>query len=348
MREPLTPSDCDLQDFPFMPLHVARLRDSDLAGEVEPEAAWYAVLLWAASWHQLPAASLPDNDAVLTKLVGLGRDIKTFRKHRDGALRGFVKCLDGRLYHPVVAEQAVTAWNSKLEQRWRTECARIKKANQRNGTSLGLPTFEQFLSGGRPEDVPRDTVGDVPAGAGSCPRGNGIQETGTGTGTGINIGPSLRSEPDAGPSRELIAALTSAAEGGARELVPAAPADATAPQAKRSSRAVTLQTVTAEERAQFENWWAVYPHRVSKQDALLAFAKVYRASDPTLDHLTERTQAYAEWLVATGTLPANGATWLNGRRWEDDLTVISHRTRGQPRQGWSAMDQAIAGMEGEQ
>jgi hypothetical protein len=65
MPAPLTPPDCDLQDFPFMPLHVARLRDSDLASEEEPEACWYAVLLWAASWHQIPAASLPDNDAVL-------------------------------------------------------------------------------------------------------------------------------------------------------------------------------------------------------------------------------------------------------------------------------------------
>jgi hypothetical protein len=28
---PLTPSDCDLTDFAFMPLDVARLRDSELA-----------------------------------------------------------------------------------------------------------------------------------------------------------------------------------------------------------------------------------------------------------------------------------------------------------------------------
>lgn len=183
LPEPMTPADCDLQDFSFMPLHVARLRDSDLASEVEPEAAWYAVLLWAASWHQLPAASLPDNDAVLTKLVGLGRDLKTFRKHRDGALRGFVKCADGRLYHPVVAEQAMIAWNGKLEQRWRTECARIKKHNQRAGTSLPTPTLEQFLSGSCPEHVPEDTGGNVPRDTAKRPKGQGIQEKETGTGT---------------------------------------------------------------------------------------------------------------------------------------------------------------------
>lgn len=189
MSEPLTPPECDLQDFPFMPLHVARLRDSDLASEAHPEAAWYAVLLWAASWHQLPAASLPDNDAVLTRLCGLGRDIRTFKKHRANALRGFVKCDDGRLYHPVVAEQAREAWASKLQQRWRTECARLKKAGQRSGIEAVLPTFDQFVSGdttslslGTSPPSPAPVPRDVPEADGSCPSGNDVQETGTGTG----------------------------------------------------------------------------------------------------------------------------------------------------------------------
>lgn len=185
MTAPLTPHDCDLQDFPFMPLHVARLRDSDLAAEESPEACWYAVLLWAASWHQLPAGSLPDNDAVLTKLIGLGRDVKTFRKHKAGAMRGFVMCSDGRLYHPIVAEQVTAAWESKLQQRWRTECARIKKANQRNDTDLKMPTYEEFLartSRGQIDPSPQPVPGDVQGDSANCPEGNGVQETGTGTG----------------------------------------------------------------------------------------------------------------------------------------------------------------------
>ena len=142
---PLTPPDCDVQDFSYMPLHVARLRDSDLAAEETPEACWYAVLLWAASWHQIPAASLPDNETVLCKLVGLGRDLKTFRRNKAGMMRGFILCSDGRWYHPVVAERANISWESKLQQRWRTECARVKKANQRNDTSIPVPEFEAFV-----------------------------------------------------------------------------------------------------------------------------------------------------------------------------------------------------------
>lgn len=192
---PLTPAACDLQDFPFMPLHVARLRDSDLAATAHPEACWYGVLLWSASWHQVPAASLPDDDAVLTRLIGLGRDVKTFRRHKADALRGFELCADGRLYHRVVAEQANTAWEGKLQQRWRTDCARIKKANQRNETDLPTPTFEQFVAGlptgQRPLRVLGDG-GDCPEGQPEmspgtdtpCPSGNDIQEKGIGKGTG--------------------------------------------------------------------------------------------------------------------------------------------------------------------
>lgn len=178
---PLTPPDADLQDFPFMPLHVARLRDSDLAAEEHPEACWYAVMLWSASWHQLPAGSLPDNETVLTKLCGLGRDLRTFRKHRSGAMRGFVLCSDGRWYHPVIAEQVAAAWEQKLQQRWRTECARIKKANQRNGTDLPAPSYEAFLVGLSSGHVdPGPDV--VPGDSDKCPSGHGLQETGTGTG----------------------------------------------------------------------------------------------------------------------------------------------------------------------
>lgn len=159
LPEPLTPAEADLQDFPFMPLHVARLRDSDLAAEEEPETCWYAVLLWGAAWHQLPAGSLPDNDTVLMRLVGLGRDLKTWKKHRAGALRGFVKCSDGRLYHPVVAEQVADAWESKLRQRHRTYCAAVRKHNSRHDTDQrDTPDFETWLSQGQPAQVTRENA----------------------------------------------------------------------------------------------------------------------------------------------------------------------------------------------
>ncbi|WP_257556446.1 YdaU family protein [Sphingobium sp. CFD-2] len=154
LPQPLTPAECDLQDFPFMPLHVARLRDSDLAAEESAEALGYALLLWCASWHQLPAGSLPDNEAVLTRLVNLGKDVRTFRKVRAAAMRGFVLCSDGRWYHPVVAEQVVAAWESKQKQRHRTFCATIRKHNERHPDDLrDTPAFDVWMSLGCPERI---------------------------------------------------------------------------------------------------------------------------------------------------------------------------------------------------
>jgi hypothetical protein len=158
LPEPLTPLDCDLRDFPFMPLDVTRLRDSDLAALESPEACWAAVLLWCASWHQQPAASLPDDDRVLSNLAGFGRVVKEWMKVKDGALRGWIKCSDGRLYHHAVAEKAITAWNGKLQQSWRTELARIKKHNQRHTQNLiKEPSFDEFVSSRTKVDCPKDS-----------------------------------------------------------------------------------------------------------------------------------------------------------------------------------------------
>ena len=173
--EPLTAPDCDLQDFPFMPLQVARLRDSDLAATEHPEACWYAVLLWAASWHQVPAASLPDDELVLTRLCGLGRDVKTFRKHRAGALRGFVICTDGRLYHPVVAEQANAAWKEKLAYRDRKEKRAVIASNAAKARWQSMPDADADAS-------PMHDASNADA---SCMPDAMLK--GTGTGTGISI-----------------------------------------------------------------------------------------------------------------------------------------------------------------
>ncbi|WP_272545665.1 DUF1376 domain-containing protein [Burkholderia cepacia] len=171
LPNPLTAAECDLRDFAFMPLDVVRLRDSDIAALSTAEEFRAAVLLWCASWHQVPAASLPDDDRVLAQLAGYGRVVTEWRKVRTGALRGWVTCADGRLYHPVVAEKARDAWAAKHEQRYKTECARIKKHNQRHGTDIEFPTFEEFLSPDYRDPVPRDKRKVSPATTGKRPPG---------------------------------------------------------------------------------------------------------------------------------------------------------------------------------
>jgi hypothetical protein len=151
---PLVDPDTDLRDFRFMPLDVVRFAHSDLVTTAAPEEIVAAILLWGASWHQRPAASLPDDDRVLSQLAGYGRAVASWQAVKAGALRGFVKCSDGRLYHPVVAEKARDAWLGKLKQRWRTFGAAIRKHNERNpNDKREAPTFEDWLEHGRPTEV---------------------------------------------------------------------------------------------------------------------------------------------------------------------------------------------------
>lgn len=117
MGSPLTPPDCDLRDFPRMMIDINRLRGSEFDSTLD-DAAWRAGLnLWLTAWHQVPTASLPADDANLAKAAGLGRDVKTWRKVKDVALRGWKLCDDGKLYHQVIAEIALEVWIDKLGQR---------------------------------------------------------------------------------------------------------------------------------------------------------------------------------------------------------------------------------------
>lgn len=151
-----------------MPLDVVRLRDSGLAAEASAEGFRCAIILWCAAWHQIPAGSLPDNDAQLAKLAGFGRVKREFLKHKPDAMRGWSKHADGRLYHPVVTEKVLEAWQSWLRQCWDREKARIKKAAQRADSQPYYPTFEEwrqhfeatgsteFPEPACPRSVPRD------------------------------------------------------------------------------------------------------------------------------------------------------------------------------------------------
>lgn len=113
---PPVPADLDLYDMPDMPLDGARLRDSKLVLKASGEEFRAAVLLWGAAWRQIPASSLPDDEDELCAFAGLGRDLKRWRKVRGWALHGFIKCSDGRLYHPVIAEKAISAYEGRRRE----------------------------------------------------------------------------------------------------------------------------------------------------------------------------------------------------------------------------------------
>lgn len=117
---PLVPAEVDLSGLPYMPLHVERLRRSKhwRVAKARPEIGFYALNLWAGSWHERPAASLPDDDLDLADFASC--DASRWPEVKAESMRGFVLCSDGRWYHRVVAELALEAWNILRKQKART------------------------------------------------------------------------------------------------------------------------------------------------------------------------------------------------------------------------------------
>ncbi|MDE2105582.1 MAG: DUF1376 domain-containing protein [Patescibacteria group bacterium] len=136
LPEPPISPDVDLRDYDFMPLKVATLRDSAIVDRVSGDEFRAAVLLWCASWHQVPAGSLPDDDVQLAKFAGYGRVLKEWQKVRRGALYGFVKCSDGRLYHPVVVAQAMSAFAGKRSASVRGKAGADARWGGRDGSAI--------------------------------------------------------------------------------------------------------------------------------------------------------------------------------------------------------------------
>jgi hypothetical protein len=168
MTEPLTPAECDLRGLPFMPLDVVRLIESDLWALATGDEAKAALTLWARSWLQVPAASLPMDDRILAHLSGAG---SRWNRVKAVALRGWVRCSDGRLYHPVVAEKAREAWAFRLRQRARS--ARGVEARWGSGASAGdLRPSHGHAAG----DACGDARGDARGHAGGNAKGQGQRE----------------------------------------------------------------------------------------------------------------------------------------------------------------------------
>lgn len=132
LPDPMVPAEVDLRGLEYMPLLGARLFSSDFALNASDAEFRRGLQLWWAAWNQVPAASLPDSDRAQAKLAGFEDETSpNWRKVRKQALDGFIKCSDGRLYHPVLARQALIAWEKRGEVRAETENAAERQRRTR-------------------------------------------------------------------------------------------------------------------------------------------------------------------------------------------------------------------------
>lgn len=146
LPEPLTPPECDLRHYDWMPLTITVLKGSRswMKCKRNPALAFYLINLWTASWHQVPAASLENDDEYLCDVAQC--DPKLWLKVRETVMAGFEECADGRLYHQYVAREANKAWLLLLSQRARTEAAtaarKAKHSTVANGSGPTSPPID--------------------------------------------------------------------------------------------------------------------------------------------------------------------------------------------------------------
>jgi uncharacterized protein YdaU (DUF1376 family) len=127
LPEPLVGPHVDCSDLDSFMLNTERLMASELLALNGNEVLGAALLLWCRAWKQRPAASLPDDDRVNAAFARLS--LAKFRQMKEGVMRGFIKCSDGRLYHRVLAQEAIRsyAWKITAKQRRERDAERLRK-----------------------------------------------------------------------------------------------------------------------------------------------------------------------------------------------------------------------------
>lgn len=75
----------------------------------------------------------------------------------------------------------------------------------------------------------------------------------------------------------------------------------------------------------FDDFWAEYPRKVDKVHAFKAFKRVCKNRKMLADLLAALAQHKKTEQWQTPTLIPHASTWLNGRRWEDDLSTLEDK-----------------------
>lgn len=82
----------------------------------------------------------------------------------------------------------------------------------------------------------------------------------------------------------------------------------------------------------FESFWKAYPRKVAKADAAKVWKKL-KPDEALITTIMESLGKYClshEWVKDGGQFVPHPATWLNGRRWEDEVRPASNAQPIQP------------------
>jgi len=298
---PLTPPDCDLRGYEFMPLFGSRLFTSEFNEKASDAEFRAGIKLWWAAWQQCPAGSLPDDDNALCRYADLGRDLRTWKRIKQVALRGFIKCSDGRLYHKLLCEEARSAYARRVKERERK--AELRSARRNLSSSETTKDVQMSCGTGDGTSAGQDA-------------GHPADRTRTEPGTSrvdrdrTETGQDKVSLPSEAPTRELALFVE----------VPKVP------------RPTKEAEAPAELEAAFAEFWAAYPTHAGKDMAKRNFFAAAQGRLPRKDQrgpghhqpvpvrdMIEGALRYREqvrnWPADRSVKHAQG--WLTERRWMD-------------------------------
>lgn len=77
----------------------------------------------------------------------------------------------------------------------------------------------------------------------------------------------------------------------------------------------------------FEKFWSAYPRKEGKQKAKAAFEKVNVHMDVLLNAIEQQKKS-AQWTKDGGQFIPHPTTWLNGKRWEDEVVMAGSARMG--------------------
>lgn len=97
----------------------------------------------------------------------------------------------------------------------------------------------------------------------------------------------------------------------------------------------------------FDRFWTVYPRHVSKQAAKKAFDKLNPDEEllQTMISAVEKQRESEQWKKDSGQFIPHPATWINGRRWEDEVQQYKPQQRIVPAQNYTQRDYSHEDMD---
>jgi hypothetical protein len=163
-------------------IELERVKRSDTWKLTPAEIRPWLFMLWAEAWLEHPVGTLPADDRLIAATIEM--PLALFQAHREVLMRGWYRCADGRLYHPVLCERVeemialrqkdaarVRAWRERGKQAVSEDVTRNKRG--RTGefdTHHPLPTTTKDKDMARASRTPpsvdkkkkRPTEGPIP------------------------------------------------------------------------------------------------------------------------------------------------------------------------------------------